>query len=125
MKPTHFGKFVSLRRVRRDAALLAFIAATAVFSGGCCKLVPWALAVDPSLTGSSDADGMLEPGETVVVAPTWSKSFQSGLFPCSTSDTETGTASSLTGPVVADYSIGNASTSYGRSPRLPTATSEP
>jgi S-layer homology domain len=127
MKPLHVWRLrTSLRapapaaeKSRRgsrglSAALLALIAAAALFSGGCCKLVPWALAVDPSLSGTSDADGVFSPGETVVVAPSWRKGLTSpGGFPCSTSDTETGTATSLTGPVQADYVIGDASASYG------------
>jgi hypothetical protein len=36
-----------------------------------CRLLPAALVVDPSLTGNSDANGLLEPGETVVVEPSW------------------------------------------------------
>ena len=59
----------------RRAALLALIAGAALFSNACCKLVPWALAVDPTLTGNSNGDGMLEPGETVAIVPSWSKSY--------------------------------------------------
>jgi hypothetical protein len=105
----------------RSGTLLALVASAAIFSSGCCKLVPWALAVDPSLTGTSDANGMLEPGETIVVAPSWHKTRVSfpgqpvppGAFSCSSSDTETGTAGSLTGPVVAEYAIGADTVSYG------------
>jgi hypothetical protein len=113
MTPVQFGKIQSVLQVCRGAALLTLIASAALFSGGCCKLVPWALAVDPSLTGTSDANGMLEPGETVVVAPSWHKGIGGSLFSCSKSVTETGAASSLTGPVVAEYAIGADTASYG------------
>jgi S-layer homology domain len=103
----------------RGAALMASIAVTALLSAGCCKLVPWALAVDPSLTGNSDGNGVFEPGETVVVAPSWSKSyvtpFPTPIHPdgtCSASDTETGTATSLAGPIQADYVVDDAAGSY-------------
>jgi hypothetical protein len=122
MEPLQVLESVSVLQAKRrrlsvrGAAIVALIASAALFSSGCCKLIPWALAVDPSLTGNSDANGMLEPGETVVVAPTWSKSFQNspaGPFACSTSDTENGTATSLTGLTQADYAIGDPSASYG------------
>ena len=126
MKPLQFGDALSGSRVPRrrrggkhvlGAAFLVLISAAALFSGGCCKLVPWALAVDPSLTGTSDANGVIEPGETVIAAPSWSKRINSSLpgqpFTCSTSATESGTGTSLTGPILADYVIGDAVASYG------------
>jgi hypothetical protein len=112
----------------------AALVAAAVSSGGCCKLIPWALAVDPSLTGQSDANGVLEPGETVVVAPTWSKhntgrcKWVSGIrgghlvctgvaspeeFSCSKAVTESGEASGLTGPGTSTYTIGDSAATYG------------
>ena len=52
--------------------ILAFMPLpAAVFN---CKLFPSTFAVDPSLTGNSDGNGLLEPGETVDVEPSWSKS---------------------------------------------------
>jgi S-layer homology domain len=130
MKVLQFKNPLSVFQVRRLGLLLASIAAVALFSGGCCKLVPWALAVDPSLTGTSDANGMLEPGETVVVAPTWSKhntgrckfiggklvctgTPQPGEFSCYPTIVETGTAASLTGSTPGDYVIGDNAASYG------------
>jgi len=101
------------------AALLTLIASAVLFASGCCKLIPWALVVDPSLTGNSDANGVLEPGETVAVAPSWSKSYSPSTRPtptpnhsCSTSWTETGTATTLIGSIQADYVIGDVRGSY-------------
>jgi hypothetical protein len=37
----------------------------------CAGFEPASVAVDPFPTSSSDGDGMLEPGETVVVSPSW------------------------------------------------------
>jgi CSLREA domain-containing protein len=52
------------------AALLASAAADTPLAPG--DLVPAALAVDPSPNGSSsDGNGVLEPGETAEVAPSW------------------------------------------------------
>ncbi len=113
---------IRLRRSGHRASLgvgLAILALAAAFlSSGCCKLVPWALAVDPSLIGNSDGNGMLEPGETVAVAPSWSKRYDGqppghpGDFGCSGTDTETGAATSLTGPIQADYVIGDDAAAY-------------
>ena len=103
----------------RGAALLVLIASAALFSNACCRMVPWALAVDPSLTGNSNGNGILEPGETVAIAPSWSKRNYLPTRPtptpgpaCSTSWTETGTATSLTGSIQADYVIGHVTGSY-------------
>ena len=108
-------------------ALLVLVAA-AFLSGGCkCKLVPWALAVDPSLTGNSDADGMLEPFETVVVEPSWKQNITghckyvngkiqctgTGDFTCNGTIAETGTPASFTGPITGDYVVQDGQAAYG------------
>jgi S-layer family protein len=115
------GRSISL------TALLILVAA-AFLSGGCkCRLLPVGLEVDPSLTGNSDADGMLEPFETVDVEPSWQQkvtgpcSFVSGKihctgsgdFTCKTNLTETGSPVSLTGPSGGDYAVQNTPTTYG------------
>ena len=117
-------KFLS--RTLVSAALFA----AAVLSTGCCKLVPWALAVDPSLSGNSDGNGILEPGETVEVAPSWRKANDGrckwsnghlvctgtatpGEFSCLTNATETGAAGAAGGPAPGDYVLGDTSASYG------------
>ena len=91
-----------------------------------CRLVPAALVVDPSLTGNSDANGLLEPGETVLVEPSWRKyRYRScnvvldplcrngppPAFDCRMTLSETGTASSTSGEYlfldrVAQYTFG-------------------
>jgi hypothetical protein len=63
-------------------------------------LFPVALAVDAS------GNGVLEPGETVTVAPSWRNVNGAAL-------TFTGTASSLTGPAGATYTLVDAAASYG------------
>jgi hypothetical protein len=63
-------------------------------------LVPAALTVDAS------GNGVLEPGETVVVAPAW-RNVNGGPL------TFTGTASQLTGPAGATYTLVDPSASYG------------
>jgi hypothetical protein len=102
--------------------------AAAFLSSGCkCKLVPWALAVDPSLTGNSDADGMLEPFETVVVEPSWKQNVTghcsyvngklhctgTGDFTCNGTIAETGTPASFTGPITGDYVVQDGQAAYG------------
>ncbi len=105
------------------STLLA-VAAAALLTGGCCKLLPWAMAVDPSLTGNSDANGMLEPGETVVVEPSWRNqpTGRTGEYYCRTV-TESGSATSLQGPINGDYVIGDGAAWYG--PIAANATKKP
>jgi len=55
---------------------------------------------------SSDHNGVLEPGETVEVSPSWHNTLAGP-------QSFTGTASSLTGPAGATYTIDDASASYG------------
>jgi hypothetical protein len=63
-------------------------------------LVPVALAVDAA------GNGVLEPGETVIVAPSWRNVNGAALA-------FTGAASSLTGPPGATYTLVDAAASYG------------
>jgi hypothetical protein len=66
-------------------------------------LLPAALAVDPA------GNGVLEPGETVVVAPGW-RNVNGGPL------TFTGAASQLTGPPGATYTLVDPAASYGTVP---------
>ncbi len=117
-------------RGRSSSRTLLLVLVTATFlSGGCkCRLLPVGLEIDPSLTGNSDADGMLEPFETVVVEPTWQQKVTgpctmgphesihctgSGDFTCKTNLTESGSPVSLTGPAGSDYVVQNSPTIYG------------
>ncbi len=67
-----------------------------------------AMAVDArDITGSSsNANGVLEPGETVQVAPAWRNTLTSP-------ETFTGTATTLTGPAGPSYTINDSSADYG------------
>jgi hypothetical protein len=94
--------------------------------GSTCTLLPVALAVDPSPTASSDADGMLEPLETVAVEPSWQQKVtgrcyydRSGKvicpgFICKSDLTETGTSMSLTGPKGGDYVVQDSQSPYDK-----------
>lgn len=68
----------------------------------------WGLAVDPGPTGASNGNGVLEVGETVVVAPTWRNDT---LQPFSS----LGSASSFTGPggPFARYTVVDGAADYG------------
>ena len=70
--------------------------------------VPQALSVDPSAGAVSDGNGVLEPGETAMVAPAWRHSRTGPL-------TLTGGASSFTGPATAGltYGIADGGADYG------------
>jgi len=95
----------------------------ALSAGGCCKLVPWGLAVDPSLGSSENGNGILEPGEEVVVEPTWkteeivskikTPDFGSPPPTCTLSAEVKGEASDSRGPEGAFYSMPDAAASYG------------
>jgi len=70
------------------------------------------------VSATSDADGVMEPGETVVVKPSWAKAVGSssvgGVLPlCSTSLTEAGQAAALTGPAAGGYAITVDAAQYG------------
>ena len=66
------------------------------------------MAVDAhAVTGSnSNANGVLEPGETVQVAPSWKNTLTDP-------QTFTGIASDLAGPAGATYTIDDSSADYG------------
>ena len=66
------------------------------------------MAVDAhAVTGSvSDANGVLEPGETVQVAPSWNNTLTDP-------QTFTGTASNLTGPAGPTYTLVDGAADYG------------
>jgi hypothetical protein len=57
-------------------------------------------------TGTSDLNGILEPGETVLVEPGWRNRSATG-------QTFTGSAPSLTGPAGATYGLDDATADYG------------
>ncbi|HEY6097730.1 MAG TPA: S-layer homology domain-containing protein, partial [Candidatus Deferrimicrobium sp.] len=65
-----------------------------------------ALVVDPSPGSSSDGNGVLEPGETVAVRPTW-KNLAASSRPLQ------GSSSSFTGPAGGDYQIPDGNARYG------------
>ena len=56
--------------------------------------------------GLSDGNGVLEPGERVLVEPSW-KNISGGVLNL------TGTASSFTGPVGAAYTLNDSTADYG------------
>ncbi|MGE5346129.1 MAG: S-layer homology domain-containing protein, partial [Acidithiobacillales bacterium] len=77
----------------------------------CCALPAFVgepMSVDGhSATGtSSDVDGVLQPGESVLVSPAWRKTGGG-------STALTGSASALGGPAGATYTIGDAAADYG------------
>jgi hypothetical protein len=75
-----------------------------------------ALVVDASPTGTSDGNGVLEPGETVGVTPSWKFAHRtlSSPSPCGAGSLETfwGTALTLTGPPAEDYVIDDDRANY-------------
>ena len=83
----------------------------------CCSLpVPVALSVDGHASaGSSNVNGVFEPGEQVVVAPSWMNGGSSASF------TLNGIASSYTGPGGATYTLNDSSAGYGSIGTLSTA----
>lgn len=65
------------------------------------------MSVDGHGSGAtSNLNGVLEPGETVLVAPAWNNTTTASL-------TFSGAASNLTGPAGPSYSIGDGSANYG------------
>ena len=83
----------------------------------CCSLpVPVALAVDSvASSGSSNVNGVFEPGEQVVVDPTWMNGGSTGVLALS------GIASNFTGPAGATYTLNDSSAAYGTIAQLSTA----
>lgn len=121
---------------------LGFSALLAQASGyyGSCSLVPSALAVDRFSDGHSNGNGVLEPGETAAVEPTWKRGFvcdpeqfRSCLFSLPpacrelmAAFTEAGTASSLIGPSWGNQVLGDPVAQYnfpGVPPGRPFGTS--
>ena len=74
--------------------------------------------VDPPVSTTSDSNGVLQPGETDLVMPSWVKAAGSSsigrVLPlCSTDFTEEGRAATLTGPAAGDYVIAADAAQYG------------
>ena len=67
---------------------------------------PVSLAVDVHESGLSDVNGVLEPGESVIVEPGWRNLLSAPLA-------FTGTASALTGPLGGTYVIDDDAADYG------------
>ncbi|HTO75190.1 MAG TPA: hypothetical protein VMQ61_03860 [Thermoanaerobaculia bacterium] len=67
---------------------------------------PVAIVVDPSAGASSDGNGVLEPGETVAVQPTWKNETAAAV-------SLSGAASAFTGPAGATYTLTDAAAGYG------------
>jgi len=65
-----------------------------------------ALAVDVHAGGSSNQNGVFEPGETAIVAPSWENPPQSSAMLA-------GAAAGFVGPAGAAYAISDASAAYG------------
>jgi cysteine-rich repeat protein len=70
---------------------------------------PQAIAVDPSAGGSSNGNGVFEPGETVAVEPTWVNAGASAV-------TLGGGTSSFSGPPGAAYGVSDWFSTYGSIP---------
>ena len=71
-----------------------------------CSVAAMDLEVDPVAGAQSNGNGMLEPGESALVVPTWRNSETNPLV-------LSGTASNLTGPQPAVYVLTDASADYG------------
>ena len=105
---------------------LGALLVAALFAGGCpkppfvvgspgnCSLVPWALAVDPSLSATENGDSMLEPGEEVAVRPAWKEEFTRSSVTKLCPTNVSGTISDWTGPTPADYVIQGGAATYGK-----------
>ncbi len=65
-----------------------------------------ALAVDARASGGANANGVLEPGETAIVEPSWEN-------PPAASAALSGVASGFSGPAGAVYTIADGAASYG------------
>ncbi|HEY7114332.1 MAG TPA: S-layer homology domain-containing protein [Thermoanaerobaculia bacterium] len=81
-------------------------ASPAISATGACVSTGKALEADPTDLATSNGNGVFEPGETVVVAPSWKNNSGSAA-------SLTGAASSFTGPSGATYTISDAASSYG------------
>jgi hypothetical protein len=74
---------------------------------------PLAVDVHAGAGTVSDGNGVLEPGESVLVEPTWT-------YQGTAAATLTGAASALAGPAGAAYTLADASASYGSVPAVVT-----
>ncbi|HEX4441267.1 MAG TPA: carboxypeptidase regulatory-like domain-containing protein [Thermoanaerobaculia bacterium] len=83
----------------------------------CCSLpVPVVLSVDDvASAGSSNHNGVFEPGEQVTVAPTWMNGGSTGVLSLS------GIAFNFTGPAGATYTLNDSSAAYGTIAQLASA----
>ena len=79
--------------------------AVAITATASCEQTPEALAVDPSSAGGANGNGILEPGETVVVSPSWKNIAGSVAL--------TGAATAFGGPGGATYTLADATAAYG------------
>jgi len=114
LPPTAFGQNVVLRwRMASDSseAGVGWQIDTITLLGAsvcCSQAVPVALGVDAHASGgSSNVNGVFEPGEQVVVEPSWMNGGSSATFSLS------GTASNYTGPGGATYTLNDSSADYG------------
>ncbi len=96
--PAHAAGYVDVAITNPDTT-----SATAVGIFSYVNAVPTALSEDPN------GNGVLEPGETVVVAPSWKNVSGAPL-------SLTGTASAFTGPPGANYTLTDGAASYGTIP---------
>lgn len=88
-------------------AVMSFIDSNPCWWPGCSRAMGRAaLGVDATPSATSNGNGVLEAGETVVVAPAWTN--QSGGVLA-----VTGTASGISGPAGATYSITDSQADYG------------
>lgn len=72
-----------------------------------CQAAPAAMILDPiPNAGQSNGNGVLEPGERILLGPSW---FNPGTLPVPVA----GNASNLVGPVGADYALLDAVADYG------------
>src|SRR5262245_56113570 len=86
----------------------AIVVAAMVASAGKCApggLVPTGLEIDLAGLGNPDSDLILEPDETVSVAPSWKRKPTSSIECYPTSYEVSGQATLLSGPVGGDYTI--------------------
>ncbi len=121
MKSLHLSKVASVLGSRSSEhgaclglglAILALAALPASLEGQSAVncLSTSALVVDASPSGNSDGNGVLEPGETVGVTPSWKFAHRTSFStpsPCGAGSLETfwGTALTMTGPPAGDYVI--------------------
>jgi S-layer homology domain len=90
------------------AAAAAWIGVAVLGLAGCCLLLPEGVTVDPPFGGDLDANSVLEPGEAVEVEPAWHRSPR-----CTQTSTETGKATTFTGPPGGIYTILDDTAGYG------------